>query len=121
MTRLATDIQNRTAHNDVVIGVSHDTYIPGEGKGLPDPARRALASIGAASLGEPTRGRDSAAFIGIVPANRANVAFDYLVSVMPSDDAGFNLAALAAVPFVWGVYSVPLIASCWAVVQSPGW
>jgi hypothetical protein len=107
-TQLATDIAAHTAHLDIVVGVTHDAYVPGSATPLPEPARTALASIGAYSLGRPDRGRDNAAFIGVVPANRTNVTFDYLVSIIPADDSGFGSGTLAAPPFVWGVYSVPL-------------
>lgn|GEM_PF-4545507 len=102
--RLVSDLQTQVARYDVVCGVTHDAYQDQ----LSAAAKAALAAVGAAALGNATRTRDNAAFIGVAPANRSKVAFNYLVSVLPADDQGSTSALLAAQPFVWGLYSTPL-------------
>lgn len=109
---LTSDITTQTVAGDVVIGVTHDAYIANLVANTDAGifARRALAAIGAASLGvgnpQTRRTRDNAAFIGITPNSKAGVSYDYLVSVMPADSS--NDPRLAALPFAWGLYSIPL-------------
>ena len=71
-------------------------------------ALAALAAVGAATVAAATGFRDNAAFIGMVPIGNTNVSFDYLVSVVPVANAANQVGAVAALPFVWGVYSIPL-------------
>ncbi len=102
--RLVGDLQAQTSRYDVVCGVTHDAYRDQ----LQTNAKSALAAIGADALGDATRTRDNAAFIGVVPADKSNVSFNYLVSLMPADAQGIGSAQLAGLPFVWGLYSTPL-------------
>lgn len=97
---LAAHIQNLTAPGDIVIGVTHDSYI----LSLEASGKAALGIVGGAALALPNQGRDNAAFIGIVPPNKTG-NYNYLVAVSPADAAGFNQARLSAMPFAWGVYS----------------
>ena len=103
--RLATDLTNRAARGDVVVVVTRDAYA----EQLQPGAKAALAAVGGAALAEPTgQTRANGAFIGIVPAHRANIRYNYLVSVVPSDGTGYGATnVLAALPSVWGVYSRP--------------
>jgi hypothetical protein len=101
---LAAVLRTQTSQYDLVIVVTHESYA-----GLSPHGRAALASVGGASLAAPGRERDNAAFIGVVPANNTDQAsFDYLISVIPADIPGTGAAQVAGLPFVWGVYSVPM-------------
>jgi Interleukin-like EMT inducer len=100
--RLVTDLATQAAPGDVIAVVTHDAY---QGPLTPE-VRQALAAVGGATL---SRGfgnaRDNGCFIGIVPKDRAQVGFDYLVSLMPQDPIS---TLLSAQPFVWGVYNTTL-------------
>jgi hypothetical protein len=104
--RLVQDIQSSTQPYDVVVGVTHDAFA----RLLQSNAKAALASVGAAALalaGVDTR--SAAAFIGVVPPNKGAAQFNYIVSVLPPDAPGTGASPrLAAQPFAWGVYSVPM-------------
>src|SRR5947199_7481275 len=101
---MAAVLRTQTSQYDIVVVVTHDSYA-----GLSAAGRAALASVGGASLAAPGRERDNAAFIGVVPANNTDQAsFDYLVSVIPADTPGTGAAQVSALPFAWGVYSVPM-------------
>jgi hypothetical protein len=101
---LAAVLRTQTSQYDLVAVVTHDSYA-----GLSANGRAALASVGGASLAAPGRERENAAFIGVVPANNTDlVSYDYLVSVIPADMPGTGAAQVAALPFAWGVYSVPM-------------
>ena len=104
----STDLINglqRANQYDVVAVVTADAYL----NQLNADAKKALASVGGAALGNPGADtRASGAFIGVVPALRANASFDYLTSVLPADGPGFGSATLTAPPFAWGIYSIPL-------------
>ncbi len=111
-SRLVEDLQKWTSHYDIVAVVTIDAYVAS----LTDQAKNALAAVGGAALAEPASpnvpaSRANAAFIGVVPGITSNVGFNYLVSVMPADGPGFpapQSASLAALPFAWGLYSIPL-------------
>jgi hypothetical protein len=98
---LASDLQQRTEHYDVVIGMTSDAF----SSQLTGNARAALASVGAEMLGHATQARDAAAFIGVVPNTQTRVSFNYLTSVLPADQPGTTGARLTAQPFAWGLYS----------------
>jgi hypothetical protein len=101
---MAAVLRTQTSQYDIVAAVTHESYV-----GLSPAARAALASVGAASLAQPGRERDNAAFIGVVPANNADQAsFDYLTSVIPADMPGTGAAQAAGLAFAWGIYSVPM-------------
>ncbi len=102
-TRLINDLQTQAVAQDLVVVATHDAYL-----GISPEASAALGAVGGAALGTATRGRDNGAFIGVVPTNRANVRFNYLASIIPADIEGFTSARLSALPFVWGIYSIPL-------------
>ena len=109
--RLVSDLQQRTNHYDVVVVATQDAYT----NSLTNAAADALAAVGGKSLSDPfllqQPSRANGAFIGVVPGNLAgsigNLGFDYLVSVIPADTIGFDVGRLAALPFVWGLYSIP--------------
>ncbi|MBI1762144.1 MAG: hypothetical protein HYR56_11995 [Acidobacteria bacterium] len=102
---LAADLNAQAAPQDIVIAVTHDAYA----SQLNAAARAALAAVGGAALGRAIRLRDNAAFIGIVPANRGAISYDYLSSIVPADlESSAANARLAALLFVWGIYSLPL-------------
>lgn len=98
---LASDLRQRTEQYDVVIGVTSDAF----SSQLTDNARAALASVGAEALGNASRARDNAAFIGVVPNTQERVSFNFLASVLPADQPGTGGARLAAQPFAWGLYN----------------
>jgi interleukin-like EMT inducer protein len=97
---LVKDLQNQAAEGYLVLVATHENYAAG----LSPAALQALAAVGGAAMAVKSNRRDNAAFIGIVPSDRANVRYNYLVSHIPADGKGF----LAALPFVWGIYSIPL-------------
>src|SRR5207244_234598 len=103
-TQLVTDLRSHTSQYDVVVAATHDAYATQLGV----DAKAALAAVGGAALGKAPSSRANAALIGVVPANKDNVSFDYLVSVMPADGPGFVNERLAGLPLVWGIYSLPL-------------
>ncbi|MCB9131756.1 MAG: hypothetical protein H6647_12605 [Anaerolineales bacterium] len=98
---LASDLQQRTEQNDIVIGMTSDAF----SSQLTSGARAALASVGAEALGRASQARDGAAFIGVVPNNQTRVSFNYLTSALPADQSGTGGARLTAPPFAWGLYS----------------
>jgi hypothetical protein len=101
---MAAVLRTQTSQYDIVVVVTHDSYV-----GLSAAGRAALASVGGASLAAPGRDRDNAALIGVVPANNSDQAsFDYLLSVIPADMPDTGAAQVAALPFAWGIYSVPM-------------
>ena len=103
--RFASDIQSATQQHDIVAVVTHDAYVAQ----LQPNAKAALASVGGAALATPASNtRAGAAFIGVVPANKASAQFNYLVSVIPADSPGFGSQRIAGLPFAWGVYSLTL-------------
>ncbi len=102
--RLVTALNNNTARYDIVAVITHDAY----SLSLSAAAASALASVGGAAMQNPPRQRTNAAFIGVVPASRTNVSFDYLTSVITADNTGTGgNALLAALPLAWGIYSKP--------------
>ena len=103
-TRLANDLKTQTARYDVVIAVTHDAYTTN----LQAGAKAALASVGGAALGTATQIHDNAAFIGVVPNNKTVASFNYLVSVIPADAPNTGGQLVSGLPFVWGIYSIPL-------------
>jgi hypothetical protein len=98
---LASDLMQLTDQYDVVIGMTSDAF----SSQLTNNARAALASVGAEALGQASRARDNAAFIGVVPAVQERVSFNFLASVLPADAPGTGNTRLAAQPFAWGLYS----------------
>ena len=98
--RLAKDLQDRAAAHDLVLVATHEIY----SFQLSADARQALAAVGGAAMAVSSPLKNSAAFIGIVPDKRVTVRYNYLVSIIPAD-VGNSVAAL---PFVWGIYSIPL-------------
>jgi hypothetical protein len=105
--RLALDVASHTRPNDVVAVATSDAYV----EYLEWKGRAALASIGGSALVEDKfkRSRANGAFLGIVPTNRPSANFNYLVSVMPADKLEFGEARTSALPFAWGVYSIPML------------
>lgn len=103
-TRLANDLKTQTARYDIVVAVTHDSYTTN----LQAGAKAALAAVGGAAIGTATQTHDSAAFIGVVPNNKTIASFNYLVSVVPADVPNNAGQLVAALPFVWGIYSIPL-------------
>lgn len=102
--QLAADLRAQTSRYDLVAAISCDAYTPQ----LTSAAKAALAAVGGAALASPTSSRAGAAFLGVVPENKASVRFDYFVSVIPSDGPGFGSERLAGLPLAWGLYSIPL-------------
>jgi Interleukin-like EMT inducer len=103
-TRLVTTLNNNAARYDIVAVITHDAY----SLSLSTAAADALASVGGAAMKNPPRQRTNAAFIGVVPASRTNVSFNYLTSVITADNTGTGGSALlAALPLAWGIYSKP--------------
>ncbi len=103
-TRLANDLKTQTARYDVVVAVTHDSYTTN----LQAGAKAALAAVGGAALGTATQTHDGAAFIGVVPNNKTVASFNYLVSVIPADAPNTGGQLISGLPFVWGIYSIPL-------------
>lgn len=101
--RLVTDLQNQAVARDLVVVATHDAFL-----GISNAAKFALGSVGGEALGRVLRLRDNGAFIGVVPNNRSNISFNYLASLVPADSEGSSTALLSALPFVWGIYSIPL-------------